>query len=143
MKKTTLSLIICFCAHQLLHSQSFKDSLPPNKMHANELSRQYFEKGKGLETAGFVLLGVGMAATIGGFYGTVNNYDLFTGHGSGYIVLWIVGVASLATGVPVLINGFHYKRKAHLILRHEDLSRNYHVPIKSSVLTVGIAFTIR
>jgi hypothetical protein len=142
MKKITLLLLICICTDQILHAQVMKDSIPAHSMSKNELGIQYLNKGKTLETAGFVLLGVGMAATIGGFYGTLNNYDLFSGSGSGYVILWAVGVGALATGIPVLINGFRYKRKAQLILHNENVFRTYHVPIKQNVFSVGIAFSL-
>jgi hypothetical protein len=143
MEKIILSFAICFCAFQPLHAQVLKDSFPANKIRENELSMKFNEKGKMLETTGFVLIGVGMAATIGGFYGALNNYDLFSGEGSGYVILWAAGVVAFSTGIPVLIHGFHCKRKARLVLHKDNLSRSYHVPIKANVFSIGIAFSIK
>jgi hypothetical protein len=143
MEKIILSFAICLYAFQTSHAQVLKDSIRANRIHENELSTKFNEKGKMLETTGFVLIGAGMAATIGGFYGAMNNYDLFTGAGSGYVILWAVGVAAFSTGIPVLINGFHYKRKAHLVLRNDNISRSFHVPVKANVFSVGIAFSIK
>ena len=142
MKKTILLALVCLCTVQLIHAQEIKDSLAPNRVRSDKLSIQYLNKGKSLETIGFVLIGAGMAATIGGFYGTRNNFNLFSGTGFGYVILWAVGVSALATGIPVLINGFRYKRKAQLVLHNENVFRTYHVPIKQNVFSVGIAFNL-
>jgi len=119
-----------------------KDSVPA-KMNNSQLSEQYFAKGRNFETIGFVLLGVGTAAGIGGYVGTLNHYDIFDGTGSGYVVLWLAGVGSAITGTVLLARGFHYKRKAKLVMHNENISYSYHVPIKSNVFSVGIAFNLK
>jgi hypothetical protein len=143
MKKIVLVLLAYLCSAQLINAQEIKDSLAPAGVRNNKLSMQYLDKGKSLETIGFVLIGTGMAATIGGFYGALNHYDIFSGSGSGYVILWAVGVSALATGIPVLVNGFRYKRKAQLVLHNENVFRTYHIPIKQNVFSVGIAFNLK
>ena len=144
MKKIILSIVILICANQILHSQTLRDSISTNRKHNDELSMQYLEKGKKLETTGFVLLGVGLAATIVGSIGALNNYDIFfSAEAEGYIVLWALGVGAISTGIPILASGFHYKRKAKLILRNENVFRSYHVPVKENIVSIGIAFNLR
>jgi hypothetical protein len=143
MKKVTLILLICIWCVQMLHAQAIKDSIPTSKMSNNELSMQYLHKGKGLVLAGFILTGVGVAATIVGSNGTRNHYNLFTGEGGGYLLLWGFGIGTIAAGIPITISGFLFKRKARLVLRNDNVFRDYHVPINANLLSVGIAVALK
>ena len=115
----------------------------PGKISNTQLSEKYFEKGKNLQTIGFVLLGVGIAAGIGGFVGTVNNYDILDGTGSGYVFLWLAGVGSAVSGTVLVARGSHYKRKAKLLLQNDNISKSYRVPIKSNIVSIGVAFNLK
>jgi len=143
MKKIILMLVIFVCIHQISAAQTMQDTTFPRKLSRQELQIQYLEKSKQLRTTGFVVMGLGVAAWVGGAIGTYNNYDLFTGEGSGYVVLFSAGVAATITGIVLLGRSHYYHHKAHLILNNEDISRTYHVPIKSNITSVGIAFSIR
>jgi hypothetical protein len=115
----------------------------PEKINDIKLSEKYFEKGKNLQTIGFVLLGVGIGAGIGGFVGAVNNYDILDGTGSGYVFLWLAGVGSAVSGTVLIARGSHFKRKAKLLLHNDNISKSYRVPIKSNVISVGVAFNLK
>ena len=143
MKKIILMFAISLCILQISTAQTIQDTTTPKKITNQDLGIQYLEKGKQLKTTGFVVLGLGVAAWIGGAVGTYNNYDLFTGEGSGYVVLWSLGVGATVTGIVLLSRSHFYLHKAHVIMRNENISRSYHVPIKSNIASIGIAFSIK
>ena len=118
------------------------DSLP-GTMKNRELAEQYVAKSRNRIALGSVLLGVGIAATIGGWIGTLNHYDVLDGTGSGYVALWLCGIGSAVSGTVLVATGFHLKRKAQLLLQNDNISKSYHVPIKSNIISLGVAFNLK
>ena len=123
------------------NSHSFKDSIPT--LINAQLSEEYFNKGRTLQTVGFALLGAGIIAGTIGFVKAEQNYDYFTNDGSEYVILWLLGTAATITSIPLIAVGSHYKRKAKLLLKSESVSHTYHVPIRANVYSVGIAFNLK
>ncbi|MBS1948612.1 MAG: hypothetical protein JST47_12675 [Bacteroidetes bacterium] len=142
MKKIISFSCIFFLTIQLLVAQDSLKTENQAKSKAMKTHDFYLQKSKTLIPVGAVLLGAGIGATIGGVVGTFQHYDLFSGEGSGYLVLWITGIACVSTGIPILIKGFVYHSRANLILRDESLYRSYHLPIKVNVLSVGVAIPL-
>ncbi|HTQ65500.1 MAG TPA: hypothetical protein VMI12_11935 [Puia sp.] len=143
MKKIISILAIFVCIHQISEAQTIQDTTAQRKLTNRDLGIQYLEKSNQMRTTGFVVLGLGVAAWVGGAVGAYNHYDVFTGEGSGYIVLWGLGIGATVTGIVLLARSHSYLKKANLILRNENISRTYHVPIKSNIASIGIAFSIK
>jgi hypothetical protein len=118
------------------------DSIPGN-MHNRQLAEQYLTKSRNRIPLGFVLLGAGIGAAIGGWVGMLDHYDILDGSGSGYVVLWLAGIGSAVSGTILVATGFHYKRKAQLLLQNDNISKSFRVPIKSNVISIGVAFNLK
>ncbi|HVM88112.1 MAG TPA: hypothetical protein VMT76_07970 [Puia sp.] len=142
MKKNILLAFIMLLTVQLLVAQDTLKIEIPAQSRAMKMHDFYLQKSKTLIPVGAVLLGAGIGAVIGGVVGTYQHYDFFSGEGSGYIALWITGIACTATGIPLLIKGLVYRSKANLILKDESFYHGYHLPIKGSVLSIGVAIRL-
>lgn len=143
MKRLIFSLSFLLLMVWSLRAQddsSHRQKLVPEKvLRAHDF---YLQKSKVLIPTGAVLLGAGIAAIIGGAVGTYQHYDLFSGEGSGYLVLWVLGVSATATGIPLLIKGLVYHSKANLILINENVYHSSHLPIRSNIVSAGIAISL-
>ncbi len=143
MKHLIFSLSILILIAPSLHAQddsSYRQKLVPEKvLRAHDF---YLQKSKVLIPTGAVLLGAGIAAIIGGTVGTAQRYDIFTGQGSGYLLLGIFGIGATATGIPLLIKGLVYHSRANLILIKENVSKSSHLPIRSNLVSAGIAISL-
>jgi hypothetical protein len=119
---------------------SYRQKLVPEKiLRAHDF---YLQKSKVLIPTGATILGAGIVAIIVGAVGTQKHYDLFTGEGSGYLVLWVFGISATATGIPLLIKGLVYHSKANLILINENVYRSSHLPVRSNIVSAGIAISL-
>jgi hypothetical protein len=132
-----------FVAQNSVSNQGFGDSTPV-KMSDSMLAEKYLKKGRGLETGGFVLLGLGLPAGIGGYIGYKNNNGtLEDGNWFGYALLIGVGVALTITGAAILAGGLRYKKKARLLMQNENVSSFYHIPVKGKMYSAGFAISLR
>lgn len=124
-----------------------QDSLPktryvymPEKVKDHDY---YYNKSKALIPTGYVLFGIGVGATIGGAVGATDHYNIFSGEGGGYLVLFVAGVGCLASSIPVLITGYHYKHRAKILMHQDHAANYYHIPVNANVYSVGIGLSIR
>ena len=90
-----------------------------------EKSRQdvydfYSLKAKKQKTTGWILLGTGLAATVGGYAIMANNFDLFDSDSDGGLAagtgLFLVGSIVTIASIPVLIVSGSNNRKARAYL---------------------------
>ncbi len=142
MKKITLlSVCLILLVHFINAQDSLRATFYKQRGSTNNNADYYLSKSKTLIPTGAVLMAVGAGAIIGGAVGTYQSYDLFTGEGTGYVILWVVGVASFATGIPLLVKGLVFHHKAKMILRAENLNHSFHVPGNANMITSGIAIS--
>ncbi len=140
-------LILLTISLLFINASNGQDSLPktryvylPEKVKDHDY---YYNKSKTLIPTGYVLLGLGLGGTIGGAVGATDHYDIFSGEGSGYLILFVAGIGCLASSIPVLITGYHYKHRAKILLHQEHASSYYHIPVNANVYAVGIGISIR
>jgi len=124
MKQQFLAIISLFVltgicrAQDSLHIPSPKTSKEKDQFFTPaKNSREYYvEKESKLNTAGWVLLGGGMAMGIAGtiLYVNANHADNWNELGNewGGVFLMIAGSAMVITSVPIFIRSGYYKRKA-------------------------------
>jgi hypothetical protein len=96
----------------LSKSQNYARSNP-----SNNTREYYLQKSNRMKTAGWILLGVGSALTIGGiivYNDAMNSEDWVNGiyNGAGGYIAIIAGSAMVVTSIPILIVAGNNKKKA-------------------------------
>ncbi len=102
---------------------------PPKK--SQSAREDLIQKSKNQKTTGFLLLGIGAAASVGGATIFTNNFTIF-GKGddnavTGGAVLFLAGTLSVLGSIPFFIASANNKQKAmsiHAGLKMEKIPRN-------------------
>ena len=123
MKKLfTFTVCILFMTG-ICQAQDSLHSVPPNNSMEQKSystpqvnSKDYFlAKSSRMQTTGWVLIGVGAALGVSGYFIYQNNQDASLDHlgdiYAGYFAM-IGGSVMVAVGIPVLIKSGYYNRKA-------------------------------
>jgi len=113
------------------------------KPDKDALAQQYLEKARDFRAIGIPLTVVGTIAWIVGAKGVYDNYDLFTGEGSGYVVCLGLGIGATITGTVLMIRSGVYQSKARFLLDSENLSQASRLPIRGSLVSVGFAIPLK
>ncbi|MFI5152923.1 MAG: hypothetical protein ACHQET_06280 [Chitinophagales bacterium] len=121
------------------------DTIPHNpfKPDKEALRQQYLEKARSLRSIGIPLSVAGIVAWIVGAQGTLYHYDLFTGEGTGYVVLLATGIAATITGTVLMIRSGRYQSEAKFLLEEENLSQRSRLPIKGNLVSLGFVIPFK
>ena len=141
MKHLSILPVILFLATQLATAQ---DSLPKPRHQSTTIIRDhdyYEQQSKTLIPVGYVLIGAGAVATIVGTITFTNSYDIIDACG-GCFVTAAIGIAAISVGIPLLVKGYVFKRKANMTLKSENLNHASHVPVKANLISAGIAISL-
>ena len=117
-----------------------KHHFKPDK---DALAQQYLEKARNLRAIGIPLAVVGTIGWVVGAKGTYDHYDLFTGEGSGYVICMGLGIGATITGTVLMIRSGVLRSKAKFLMDSENLSQYSKLPIRGSLVSIGIAIPLK
>lgn len=112
IKKTFAIILILTLGIKSLMAQKLYDS-SVMKMSRTELADFFYKKGSSRQGTGFLLMGVGTAAIIGG--AVIWGSDLFGGGGSGGVVLFLAGSVTFGISHGLLAKGSNFKGRAEML----------------------------
>lgn len=136
MKKILFVLTISLACNLFTQAQVLQDSA--RRVADRELGMAYLTKSKNQRTAGFVVLGLGISAMVGGLAIAYNDWN-----SSGSEVLLLVGLGATITSFPLFNSASKNKGRAEILLRYENIPLASIVPMNRNMPAVGVAFNIR
>jgi len=117
MKRILSTFLVLLFTFQMVQSQVIE---PLTEKSRQEMYDFYSLKAKKQKTTGWILLGTGLAATIGGYAIMANNFDLWDSDSDGGLAagtgLFLVGSLVTIASIPVLIVSGSNNRKARAYL---------------------------
>ena len=117
MKRTFSTLLVLIFTFQMVQSQVTEQQTDQSTQNMYDF---YSLKAKKQKTTGWILLGTGLAATVGGYAIMANNFDLFDSDSDGGLAagtgLFLVGSIVTIASIPVLIVSGSNNRKARAYL---------------------------
>jgi hypothetical protein len=117
MKKIILPLFIILFSTGLQAQQTGDRSL--KSMTDPELGRYYLQKSRSQKTAGWILLGGGLALYTAGVASFSNS--IWSESTGGAEVMILVGSLSTIACIPLFITAAKNKGRAEILLRHENV----------------------
>ena len=138
MKKILFVWMISLACNQLAEAQVSQDSA--RRASDRQLGMAYLAKSKSQRSAGFVVMGIGIAAAIGGVAGLSN--DLFE-NTTGYELLFLVGVGAPITSFPLFNSAAKNRGRAEVLLRYENMPLSSIVPVNQNMPALGVAFRFK
>jgi len=113
MKRTLSIFLVLLFIFQLMQSQINE---PLTEKSTQEVYDYYNFKAKKQKKTGWILLGVGLAATAGGYAIMANNFSIWSNESDGGFAagsgLFLVGGLATIASIPVLIVSGSNNRKA-------------------------------
>jgi hypothetical protein len=97
----------------------------------------HMSKHKKLKKTGFILLGAGVAATIGGVL-IMENSGLFTNESGAGAILFLAGVMTTSSSIPVFIVSGSHKRKASALVNVGGYNRIDFTGTDPKLVSVGV-----
>jgi len=141
MKRTLLILLVLLFSFQIAQSQITE---PQTDQSTQNMYDFYSQKAKKQKTTGWILLGTGLAATVGGLAIMANNLYIWDGSedkdsglaaGTG---LFLAGSMATIASIPVLIVSGSNNRKARAYLETGTASVGNITFENSRYVTVGL-----
>jgi len=111
MKRTLSIFLVLLFAFEMVNGQVIE---PKPKTQQQNMYDFYSEQHKSGKKTGFILLGVGVGLTVGGF-AIASGSDSWDGVGSGALMVFFGGLSTIAS-IPVFIVSGSKKRKARTYL---------------------------
>ena len=143
--KTFVIYGITACSFAASSAHAQRDTIP-SKMSDHDLGMMYLQKSKRQKTTGWILLGVGMVAYIGGAVAYTNSWDSWDGYssdpGTGAAIVELVGFGMTIASVPVFINAAKNKGRAEILLRNENIMMSFNPRGIQPIPTIGIGIPI-
>ena len=137
LKQIIIIILVLMFPFQTIKSQTTKPITNP----ANQTQYDYYvKKHKKLKTTGWILLGGGLAAAVGGYAIAWNNTNMFDDEVSDEAVagsgLFVLGTMSMISSIPVLIVSGSKKRKAEAIISTGKIG--YNSPYNKNYVSAGV-----